>query len=70
MAATDTRTWPELAVGLYDKLTERNAEIAYHFTNLNIGVPSSTESGAAVAQWNLNGELKITTRNLDEGSGR
>lgn len=25
----ETQTWPDLAIGLYDKLTGRNAEITY-----------------------------------------
>ena len=37
----DTRTWPELAIGLYDKLTGRDAEITYEFQNMTVGVPSS-----------------------------
>ena len=58
---TDTRTWPELAIGLYDKLTERNAEIAYDFANFEVGVPSSTQANAEHALWRLNGTLRITT---------
>ena len=66
--ATDTHTWPELAIGLYDRLTERNAEIAYDFENLEIAVPSSTNSGADRASWKLNGAIRVTTRNMN-GTG-
>ena len=38
----DTQSWPDLAIGLYDKLTGRNAEITYEFDNMEIMVPSST----------------------------
>ncbi len=31
---SDTRTWLELAVGLYDRLTGRGAEITYDFNDL------------------------------------
>ncbi len=58
---TETRTWPELAIGLYDKLTERNAEIAYDFADFEVGIPSSTQTDAAHARWKLNGQLRITT---------
>jgi len=27
----ETTTWPDLAIGLYDRLTGRNAEIIYEF---------------------------------------
>jgi hypothetical protein len=57
-----TRTWPELAVGLFDKLTERNAEIGYRFENLEIGIPGSTDANAERATWKLNGTVSVTTR--------
>lgn len=60
---SDTRTWPELAIGLYDKLTERNAKIDYRFTDFEIGVPSSTNGEAKHAHWKINGTLEITTSN-------
>jgi len=62
LADQDTRTWPELAIGLYDKLTGRNAEITYNFDNLELYVPSSASNDASHAKWILNGSLRITTR--------
>jgi len=56
-----TTTWPELAIGLYDKLTGRNAEITYDFQNLEVEVPSGTGENAAHASWKINGSLKIRT---------
>jgi len=61
-----TTTWPELAIGLYDKLTGRNAEITYHFDHLEVAVPSGTGENAHHAYWKVNGTLKISTR--DSGS--
>ncbi len=58
----DTQTWPELAIGLYDKLTGRGAEITYEFNDFEIHVPSSASQGAQHAQWKVNGTLKIRTR--------
>jgi len=57
-------TWPELAIDLYDKLTGRGAEITYEFSNMEIGVPSGTNSAASTANWKLNGVLKIRSRDL------
>ena len=40
----DTRNWPDLAIGLYDKLTGRNAEITYEFDKfylVNVYTPNS-----------------------------
>ena len=58
----DTKDWPELAIGLYDKLTGRNAEITYDFENLEVLVPSSANGNATHAKWKLNGTVKIHTR--------
>lgn len=62
-----TRTWPDLAIGLYDKLTGRNAEITYEFQNMEIEIPSGTGAQADHAKWKLNGIVKIRTR--DDASG-
>lgn len=57
-----TQTWPELAIGLYDKLTGRNAEITYDFQNVEVWVPSGTGDNADHARWKVNGIVKIRTR--------
>lgn len=62
--ADNPTTWPELAIGLYEKLTERNAEITYEFDNLEVGVPSGTGADSAQAIWKLNGVIKIRARDL------
>ena len=59
---TDARTWPELAIGLYDQLTDRNAEIAYRFDDMHVGIPSGTSDHADTAHWLLNGTVRITTK--------
>ena len=65
-----THTWPELAAGLYDKLTGRNAEIAYDFQDMNVHVPSKTGSeGVEHAHWKLNGIIKIRTKDLNKADG-
>lgn len=61
-ATNETHTWPELAIGLFDKLTERDAEISYAFDEFEVGIPSSTNGEAKHAQWKVSGTLKITTR--------
>lgn len=57
-----TQTWPDLAIGLYDRLTEKNAEITYDFDNFELSVPSSASSKAPGATWKMNGVLKIRTQ--------
>lgn len=65
MADTDhTKTWPDLAVVLYDRLTGRNAEITYEFDNMHIDVPSGTGAEAQHARWVLTGTIKIRTKDL------
>ena len=59
----DTHTWPELAIGLYDKLTGRDAEITYGFEDFEVHVPSSTAANAEHARWKLSGTVRISTRN-------
>lgn len=62
---TPTETWPDLAIGLYDRLTGRKAEITYDFDNLAVQVPSKTGDRASHAEWRLHGRLKIYTRDGD-----
>ncbi len=61
-----TTTWPQLAIGLYDQLTGRNAEIAYQFEKMHVGVPSHAGDDAKHALWTLDGTLRIRTRNLED----
>ena len=61
MSDQHTKNWPELAIGLYDRLTGRNAEISYEFQNMEVKVPSGTGAGAEHADWRLNGVMKIRT---------
>ena len=60
--AQETHSWPDLAIGLYDKLTGRNAEITYEFNNFELDIPSGTSDSAKHAKWRMNGALKIRTR--------
>ena len=62
VAERDTRTWPELAIGLYDKLTGRGAEITYEFDDFELFVPSGTGDQAEHARWKMNGTIRIRTR--------
>lgn len=60
-----TKTWPELAIGLYDKLTGRGAEITYEFNNMEVWVPSRTGEDSEHAKWRVNGGLTIRTRDTN-----
>jgi hypothetical protein len=65
MATDHTTTWPDLAIGLYDRLTGRNAEITYEFAELHVRIPSSTGPKAEHAEWVLTGTITVRTR--DQG---
>jgi len=62
----ETRTWPELAISLYDRLTGRNAVIEYDFEDMSVWVPNRTGQDADHAHWRLDGTLTIATRDRDE----
>ncbi len=55
--------WPDLAIGLYDRLNERDAEIIYDFEDFELSVPSVADDTAQLAPWKVNGKLRITTKN-------
>ena len=60
MENKDTQNWPDLAIGLYDKLTGRNAQINYKFNDFTVGVPKKVGSNEKT-EWTLNGTLEIST---------
>lgn len=57
--------WPDLAVGLYDRLTGRGAEIVYEFDDMDVAVPSKVGEDTDHAHWNIDGTLRITTNESD-----
>ncbi len=57
----ETNNWPELAIGLYDKLTGRGAEITYDFEDFEVAIPSGTSDDASTAKWKMNGVIRIRT---------
>lgn len=65
MTSRDPQTWPDLAIGLYDRLTGRNAEITYDFDDLRVRVPSGTGAEAQHAEWVLAGSVRIRTQDLN-----
>lgn len=67
MSEQHTKTWPDLAIGLYDRLTGRNAEITYEFEGMHVKIPSGTGSQAEHAEWVLDGTIKIRTRDRSDG---
>lgn len=56
----ETKTWPELAIALYEQLTGKNAVISYEFDQFTLKVPSAVGSNDH-ATWEMNGTLKIST---------
>jgi len=67
MSTQHTTNWPDLAIQLYDRLTGRNAEIAYEFVDMHVKVPSGTGPEAEHAEWILSGTVKIRTREVGQG---
>lgn len=61
MSIEQTKNWPDLAIGLYERLTGNNAEITYAFDEMHVQVPSGTGAQAEHAEWVLNGSLRIST---------
>lgn len=66
MATEQTTNWPDLAIGLYERLTGKSAVIAYEFVDMHVKVPSGTGPRAEHAEWVLTGTIKIRT----EGEGQ
>ncbi len=58
----ETTTWPDLAIGLYDRLTGRGAEIEYTFEGMEVEVPSGTGDDVEHATWRMDGTVRVTTR--------
>ncbi len=54
------QTWPDLAIGLYEKLTGKGAVINYEFEDFTLGIPREVGSNEYTS-WKLNGKLKIST---------
>ncbi|MGB0768619.1 MAG: hypothetical protein ACPGYV_13040 [Phycisphaeraceae bacterium] len=68
MSDEHTTNWPDLAIGLYDRLTGRGAKITYEFDQLAVQIPSGTGDSAEHAKWVLSGKVKITTQDGVAGS--
>lgn len=62
----ETRTWPDLAIGLYERLTGRGAEITYEFEDMRVEVPTHAGEDADHAEWGVDGTLRIRTREPEE----
>ena len=61
MNTEHTKNWPDLAIGLYDRLTGSNAEITYAFEKMHVQIPSGTGATAEHAEWVFDGAIKIST---------
>ena len=57
----ETTTWPDLAIGLYERLTGRGATITYEFEDMAVDVPSKAGEDAEHARWRVDGTVHITT---------
>ena len=63
---SETTTWPDLGIALYERLTGRGAEISYTFDDMQVDVPSKAGEDAVHAHWRLNGTLRISSSTIDE----
>ncbi|CAN5584030.1 hypothetical protein BH24DEI1_BH24DEI1_03470 [soil metagenome] len=54
-------TWPDLAIALFERLTERGAVINYEFKDMVVEVPRDTGNDSPRAVWRLDGQLRVTT---------
>lgn len=61
MSDQHTKNWPDLAIGLFEQLTGRGAEISYSFDKMHLHIPSGTGDNAEHAEWILDGTIKVTT---------
>ncbi len=66
MNQTQPTSWLDLAIGMYERLTGRNAEITYELEDMHIKVPSGPGAEAVHADWVFDGALKIRTRDLGQ----
>lgn len=57
----DTKTWTDLAIGLYERLTGRGAEIVYDMRNIEVHVPNKVGPEAVHTPWKVNGVLIVRT---------
>jgi hypothetical protein len=58
---SETTSWPELGIALYEQLTGRDATIEYSFEDMEVAVPSKTGEDAEHAHWEIDGTVSITT---------
>jgi hypothetical protein len=58
---TETKSWPDLAISLYERLTGRGAEIVYDLRNIELQVPDKVGPDAIHTLWKVNGVLIIRT---------
>ena len=67
MTTEHTTNWPDLAMGLYERLTGKNAVISYEFLDMHVKIPSGTGPTAEHAEWVLSGTMKIRTEQSSQG---
>ncbi len=59
---TKEATWPDFAVGLYDKLSGRGTKITYEFDDLNVFIPSRLGDNSDHFHWKMNGIIHISSQ--------
>lgn len=64
---TEVTTWTDLGRDMWSYLTGKEAAINYEFVDMAVDVPRDTGTDAPAATWRLNGTLRITTTDADQG---
>ena len=69
MTTEHTTNWPDLAMGLYERLTGKNAVIAYEFSDMHVKIPSGTgpKAGGAHYLFRFAGERCCTVNTAAAG---
>lgn len=58
--AAETRNWPELVAGVYDRLREdSDGGISVRLRDMEVQVPSRTGEDAEQAHWGLDGTIDL-----------
>lgn len=56
----ETRNWPELVTGVYDRLRQdSDGGISIRLRDMEVQVPSRTGAGADQAHWNIDGTIDL-----------
>lgn len=56
----ESRTWPEWATALYDRLGQLGSEFTVRFQDTNVTIPSATALKTLQTPWKVSGTIKVS----------